>query len=126
MKSIGIERDKQIAEVKGEKCEYECTNDYNEERCIIHTFIPNIGCKACPDLRYKPYSIDISTAMELWEEMHKAGLIVEMFQRIDGMFLIRLGEKGDHQWADHVLDKFGDTASSAISGAWLKWKGACD
>ena len=113
----GVERDRVIAELRGIECVYLVRNDINYY--VGCTFLDGKAeCKNCrhETFCYKPYSTDIATAMELWEEMKGAGnppyLIcsgagyVECYLHINGEQLVHTA----------------GTEADAISGAYLRWR----
>jgi hypothetical protein len=110
LKPCGVERDKQIAELRGDK--------------KLQHMTMFAGRPEKVDWYYKPYSTDIATAMELWEEMKGANLRPSL--------TVYTSDDGEHKLACEarlIADKpitrwreIGETEADAISGAWLKWR----
>lgn len=116
----GIERDKQVAELRGD--DRVCGFD-----TCAYMMSPAHDCDDCQYLIDKPYSTDISCAMELWEEMKQGGCNLYLHynaadaapKSIRGIAVevIKPSYKiNDLEWVK------GETEADAISGAWLKWK----
>lgn len=109
MKPAGIERDKQIAEMRGEVCAFYVKKVVCASACES----PN----ECDHPLIKPYSTDISAAMELWEEMKAAVLFVVLCNPEKGDILCSVQDThGEEYYAE------AETESDAISGAWIRWK----
>jgi hypothetical protein len=126
----GEERDKRIAEIRGDTC-----IAYSVVPIKIHTAGPACmkksiafpDCHNCLMFLYPKYSTDINAAMELWEEMkseikgeslNSKGELYLSFNNPDFMGpinceIIDMGR---------ILSSRGDTEADAISGVYLKWK----
>lgn len=100
MKPTGPERDRKIAKIRGEH--YQCTMTPHERK------LKSI----------KPYSTNISAAMELWEEMKGAGELYLSYDEETRCIC--------HIWSggNCIVEYWADTEADAISGAYLQWKGA--
>lgn len=128
MKQAGPERDKVIAELRGD-CyhDYELTreSDFPDEDAHIWT------CKLCLHDEYtwgrrpehpgngKPYSTDIATAMTLWEEMKGEALMLALDYAKSSKIKCIFFEDSS---VDVYYHENCETEADAISGAWLKWK----
>ncbi|KKM90519.1 hypothetical protein LCGC14_1237790 [marine sediment metagenome] len=128
----GVERDKVIAELRGEKsCMYYsgfpvdisgdaegCTNDS----------IAWPDCDNCLMFSYKPYSTDIATAMTLETEMVNNGLTVTIAASKWGdgykadATLFENGVGKTSYYVSKELETIEKAIADAISGAWSKWK----
>ena len=114
MKPAGIERDKQIAGLRGTLCSHPYMHEIG---CQVKAPSSEICEDKCGCLFYqvKPYSTDISAAMELWEEIPQNS---QMMKNPDGVTVIVYTN-----WQIHKRLKYkGEDTADAISGAWLKWK----
>jgi hypothetical protein len=138
----GPERDKRIAELRGEHwhedgviycevdgmkllwgCAIACScgntgyiwhrgqkiNDKGEWDYAVNRINEPMQCESI----IKPYSTDISAAMELWGEMREAG-IKPWLCNVDKIVLCTTADKDSYREAT--------TEADAISGAWLKWR----
>lgn len=114
MIKVGPERDKVIAELRGELCHHP---KIKEVGCKVEKPIARICEDECKCLFYhiKPYSTSIVHAMELWEEMPTG---TQLSKNPNGA-TVRV--KHGHHYKDYIVYK-GDTEADAISGAYLKWK----
>jgi hypothetical protein len=132
IKPAGPERDRQIAELRddawigicpicGEKTYQEREGGLDELSC------PDTLCNGWITLQDKPYSTDIATAFELWEEMERHA---DTGVKYEGTDTFRQQSFGlDHIAGEMYQCYLGDmehvdeSLCSAISGAWLKWRG---
>ena len=96
----GPERDRAIAELRHEQ--------------IAHEPIPGMYV----EMHAKPYSTDIATAMELWEEMKGAGYVA--LTTLGSGFPIYCHLHEDSTGI--IYDLEAKTEADAISGDWLQWK----
>jgi hypothetical protein len=122
MKPAGADRDREIAEIRGDKPECIPEPWKSNEHAICSRAI---SCDVCTKKRDKPYSTDIAAAFELWEEM-KAwarkqphaydGEIASIQAEMEGTLCIL--------WTELTTPIYyrAETEADAISGAWLKWK----
>jgi hypothetical protein len=123
IKPVGIERDKQIAEVRGDEVFIECHHDLIPCDCIWEPTRTECGMESpetCKDRQVydpKPYSTDISCAMELWEEMKGAGLFIVLCNPEKGDILCSVQDTHGEEYYHE-----GETEADAISGCFLKWK----
>ena len=113
MTPAGPERNKRIAELRGEEIVCIHRSPTHRTGCVYNDI-----CERC--FRFesdKPYSTDISAAMELWDEMKEWGkqspdlLRLEFIPVIDAC-LCYIGQIGCE----------GKDEADAISGCYLKWK----
>ena len=110
----GPERDKVIAELRGE-CAHEAlakvvdSHDYYDCHKCSKMFLPYKNY-------IKPYSTGIATSMELWEEMKGAGATLTL--ECEETWVQVIAVFGNHPTARGAAE----TEADAISGAWLKWK----
>lgn len=112
---VGIERDRRIAELRGEK--EDRLEDYLCDRCYRME-----GCVSCDNYGHSPYSTDIACAMELWEEMKGVMAVkLEAWSGVDHKQIIDCYYKPTPNSYECYS---GDTEADTISGAWLKWKEA--
>jgi hypothetical protein len=135
MKPAGAERDRDIAEVRGDEVFIECHHDLIPCDCIwepTKTECLMDSPETCRDRQIYPplpYSTDISCAMELWEEMHNS------WQTSTWVIDTKCWEETGHCWAkvrqwwkeiEHESQRkhksLSEAMADAISGAWLKWK----
>jgi hypothetical protein len=106
LKSVGIERDKQIAEERGE-CYYyaDCCSDgcpWNEGK-ITECAYPDITIGEHDTL--PPRSTDISCAMELWEEMKGAGFChMGQYEMSDKIYN---GRTMSNLWFNYIVPALG-------------------
>jgi NAD-dependent SIR2 family protein deacetylase len=111
MKPAGIERDREIAEIRGDdwllECLIGCENVFqmSKQKAEEQATCPACGeeVRAYP----KPYSTDIATAFELAEDMRTA-------TDADGFDILYEAVK---EWLE-----IGKPFADAISGAWLEWR----
>jgi hypothetical protein len=108
----GPERDKQIAKLREDEGDCGSMEKCRWDKSVCDNCIP------------KPYSTDISCAMELWEEMVQAGLIVYISESKDGAICtaseqveVQSHTYGTIERGEHMAEEKAD----AISGAYLKW-----
>jgi hypothetical protein len=120
----GPERDRRIAELRGDKCtQYSMTPiefGTSGPACRYNSIAFPDDCRRegesyCLGYEDKPYSTDITTAMELWDEMVKDGLY-PVLRTIE----IDHGEIGYRMCAGEVYE--GWSKADAISGCYLEWK----
>lgn len=147
MKAPGIERNREIAKKRGKN---KCIHDERPEglppeanitdMCDSNSIAWPTHCHEdfCLTWQIKPYSTDIATAMELWEEMFEVESTWELRLKKycsgtahpnQGLFVSTVLKK--RAWEEMFeIVKFisepnsssGGSAADAISGAWLKWK----
>jgi hypothetical protein len=115
MKPAGADRDREIAEMRGDKPECIPEPWKSNEHAICSRAI---SCDVCTKKRDKPYSTDIAAAFELWEEMKgdKDNHAIRLRGR-EGFMICSV----DRPWGEEIGYQ-GETEADAISGAWLKWK----
>ncbi len=122
----GPERDKVIAEMRGDKaglCEDGGLNEYYDGYICDCGYKGEWGDYPEHDIPVKPYSTDIAYAMELWEEMKKVGDVELDFKIRQGNCYCRLGIGGEpSDDYDIEIVNIVETEADAISGAWLKWR----
>lgn len=105
VKPVGVERDKQIAELRGDR-------QIHEDNKYRYYY------------KDKPYSTDIATAFELWEEMKGASRYVKLYisdVKKSGIYMFFEGKTEDDDWK---ITHVGETEADAISGAYEKWRTA--
>ncbi len=112
----GIERDKIIAEIKDE-VKHTCHAHHMIARRCPTTGVNYCERMKCEYWRYKEYSTDIATAMELWEEMKAAGISIELSYHDKWGIICRFVSD-----RPTIYTSGGKTEADAISGAWLEWK----
>ena len=106
MNAPGPARDREIAVLRGD----DCIADVEEIGC-------RGNCTVCDNWAYKPYSTDISAALELWGEMKASGKAVELSSHSEwGMICRFVSDKPT------IYSASGETEADAISGAYLKWR----
>jgi len=105
-----IERDREIAEIRGECEHYWGTREYDCTLCETY----KCKCDQFAGSIKKPYSTSIVHAMELWEEM-KAEWGMPKLEVLHG------NRAECSAWHEGIIYE-GETEADAISGAWLKWK----
>lgn len=118
LQPVGIERDKQIAELKGLT-----VIDVNQRgnRQYQYKTGPGGYGKGFPRKKVPPYSTDISCAMELWEEMKG---------KFPSMHLSYMPDKSCRVYLKYedmrgpIIYEGGETEADAISGAYVKWRTA--
>jgi hypothetical protein len=129
LKPVGPERDKQIAELRGE---YKCMHDMRPrglppeaniaDMCEKNSICWPTHCfeGVCLIWKVKPYSTDISCAMELWEEMIESELqfYIDANKTHSSVWMLDEGI-GDRIMLNEVVPY---NLADAISGAYLKWK----
>ena len=120
----GIDRDKRIAEIRGELGEcigISCPFPINGNKCVERG-------NACGHRAFIPYSTDITAAMELLQEMASNGILTAIVTCPWGN-----GHKTDITMSKNGKGKIGyfvgeehptitETTSDAISGCYVKWK----
>ena len=118
----GIERDKIIAEIKDE-VKHTCHAHHMIARRCPTTGVNYCERMKCEYWRYKEYSTDIATAMELWEEMKAAGVMLTLQYHKNSGIGCRLSLTNEEAFFDRAsMSSYAETEADAISGAWLEWK----
>jgi hypothetical protein len=117
IKPVGPERDKQIAELRGECQYYWGIPKYN---CTLADSY-SCSCEHFIGSTDKPYSTDIACAFELWEEMKGTGKVGIAYDnnsiaKEDGILCY-------YGHGIHYGDYIGASEADAISGAYVKWGG---
>ncbi len=117
--SAGVDRE--IAKLKGI-----CAHETLETVVDSHDYYDCCKCskRFLPFKNYvKPYSTDIATAMELWEEMKAAGVMLTLQYHKNSGIGCRLSLTNEEAFFDRAsMSSYAETEADAISGAWLKWK----
>jgi hypothetical protein len=97
IKPAGVERDRQIAEIRGDGQPI-----------------------------YRPYSTDITAAMELWEEMVVKGayylIKTRKLSRRGNVYRVRIMRENALLFTGADTEGLNKAMAAAISGAWMRWR----
>ena len=121
MKPAGPERDRGIAEVRGDEGEerWSCScggTMYNKAQVHWHSRGHSDEYIVTQYTKHKPYSTDISAAMELWRDLPRGCTLYKGAKS----FIVRIYKTNyPSRWE---CRHEGETEADAISGAYLKWK----